>query len=474
MDFKANGLTSASHQTFAGAFDLGVSQAGFTMVHKSELKGAFGMQNVVANKDLISNGDWSWDSTGADNDVSKLHAPQVDAVFGNPPCSGFSVMTTSHFRGVDSPVNACMKSLMTYAARCSPSVVVMESVQAAFSEGYPLMRILRDIFEREAGLEGRVWINHVLHNAGLVGNTAERRRYFLVLTVDRPFIVHDSPAVLGAADRCLAHAIADLEQQPIAVESRNYVAPSASHPYAVRARGDMQTVDGHFTKGSQNVQDIANLLALFGDSWPQGDHLSHVLTEYYDRTGELPSQFDRVREKLIDRRDPKHGFQMGFHQPTRWEYDRPSRVITGGGPDSACHPTLNRTLTFRELARIMGYPDNWMIAPNAGISAMPMWWGKQPCVECGKWVADDVRRWFNEEVHENLDPDFGTSFPDNRYEFVRGVERELVFDHTKWPRDLDGPKFRGRTDETMFKEFLDARAAHRAAAAQEVLAPTTV
>lgn len=454
--FVPNGLTSASHQTFAGAFDLGISQAGFTMKHKSELKGAFGMRNAIANYELIGDGRWTFDSTGADNDVSELHSPDVDVVFGNPPCSGFSVMTTSHFRGVDSPINACMRALATYAAQCNPQVVVMESVQAAFSEGYPLMRQLRDIFEKEAHLEGRVWINHVLHNAGLCGNTAERRRYFLVLTVDRPFIVHDSPNVLGAADRCLAEAIKDLENQPIAVESREYATPEASYDYAIRARGDMTSVDGHFMKGSKNVSDIAEWLDMFGDSWGQGDHLSNVLTKHFDETGEMPSQFDRVREKLISRRDPKHGFQMGFHQPTRWIYNKPSRVITGGGPDSACHPTLNRTLTFREIARVMGYPDEWMIAPSAGISAMPMWWGKQPCVEAGKWIADNVRDWFYELVHENLDPDFGVAFPDNRYDLVRGVERELVFDHTKWPRDLS-PKFTGRVDETMFKEFLDAR-----------------
>jgi site-specific DNA-cytosine methylase len=125
---------------FAGGFTLGVVQAGFHLVGKRELKGAFGVKNCEVNRHLLGDG-WR-------TQVSSPEAWEpVDAelVFGNPPCSGFSVMSAKEFRGADSPINHCMWSFIDYVARVRPTIAVFESVQMARTrpDGLALMRSLR-------------------------------------------------------------------------------------------------------------------------------------------------------------------------------------------------------------------------------------------------------------------------------------------------------------------------------------------
>lgn len=432
MGCRMSSLDFVACQTFAGCFDLGAVQAGMRLVRKVENKGGFGLKNVRANLHLVGE-DWDWQACPPPD----WEPIQASVMTGNPPCSGFSVLSAKDFRGVDSRINACMHDLVEYGAKCGVTVLVMESVQQAYWKGLPLMRQLRDKFEALSGLEGRVWLNHVLHNAHLVGNTSERRRYFMVLTVDRPFVVHDSPKVIESRFYTLLDAIGDLEAQPLAVASQPYTDDLNVSPYAKLARGDEASVDGHFVRPGKWSQVVQDMLEDFGDKWSQGDHMSKILTRSYDETGEIHRHWKRVEDKLLRWRD-EYGFQMGYNQPTRWVYDKPSRVITGGAGHVACHPVLNRLLTFREQARIMGYPDSWHIAPNATTTSMNAWWGKQLTVECAEWVSDDVRRWFDEEEIERLDPDAGLAIGD----------RELMFEKTYWPsKTYDTHKHKRNFDE---------------------------
>lgn len=404
-------ISAVACQSFAGGLDLGMSQAGLTLLHKTELKGGFGSKNVLVNKPLIGNGDWTYEDGP---DYADFSIPKADVVYGCPPCSGFSVMTVSSFRGVDSPVNSCMRALVAVAARAKPLAVVMESVQQAFWTGLPLMRQLRDSFEAAIGQP--VWLNHVLHNAHLVGNTAERRRYFMVLTVGRPLSINES----AQAERnfTLRDAIGDLETQPLSASAMPYLAYATS-AYGIKARAGGSEVDGHIARdGTWNRKLISMLTEL---EWRQGEYMSQVVTRDFDANGKMHDAFKHAEQKMVGRgREANGTFRMGFTQPTRWRYDAPSRVITGGAGYGAIHPVNDRTFTYREMARIMGYPDTWLIEPNIKASAMPLWWGKQVTVECGKWIGDQVVGWMNEELGEDVGLVIG--------------ERETVFEHTVRPR----------------------------------------
>src|SRR5262245_18569320 len=160
---------------FAGGFTLGMVQAGFELVGKRELPGGFGVANCEANRALL--GDRWRTEVGAAETWSRVDA---DVVFGNPPCSGFSVMTDKRWRGVDAKVNACMWSFSNFVADVRPTVAVMESVRVAFTTGRSLMQDLRANVEARTGL--RYNVHHVYQDALALGGAAKRPRYFFVLS----------------------------------------------------------------------------------------------------------------------------------------------------------------------------------------------------------------------------------------------------------------------------------------------------
>ena len=82
-------------------------------------------------------------------------------------------------------------------------------------------------------------------------------------------------------------------------------------------------------------------------------------------------------------------------------------AVTGGALDAQIHWKYPRTLTHREIARLMGYPDDWRIAPlkeNKGLAAT---WGKGVTVDCGKWLGTWLDASFNGSPGENTGEEIG-------------------------------------------------------------------
>lgn len=69
-------------QSFAGGFDMGMTQAGFRMIHKVEQQGGFGIPNCEANRHLLGD---QWSAQAGDCNDWEVMPAQV--VIGNPPCS---------------------------------------------------------------------------------------------------------------------------------------------------------------------------------------------------------------------------------------------------------------------------------------------------------------------------------------------------------------------------------------------------
>lgn len=372
-------MRTAACQSFAGGLDLGFKQAGADLQTKVELKGGFGSLNVIENYSLVGSG-WKY----AQGAWDELIVPEdgADVVYGCPPCSGFSLASTPGFRGVNSPVNSCMHVLVAYAARVPEArVLVMESVQQAFWLGRPLMLTLREAMEERTGK--RWLLTHVLHGAWESGNAARRNRYFMVLSLaeDGPFEVRthvrspEEPATLR-------DAIGDLEDVPI-------------------GWGIAQTLEagaeGHVAHLTPFSIKMSEMLSDPDVAWVEGEYLCQVMTRYYDKFGTFHGVMKDKEAKFLARDRLPNGDLTGFgfasSQPCRWRMDAPARVITGSSTITALHPTRPSALTHRECARIMGYPDEWVI--NASLMAgapVWLWWGKQVTVDCGRWIGQNVSR----------------------------------------------------------------------------------
>jgi site-specific DNA-cytosine methylase len=382
---------------FAGGLTLGIVQAGFQLVGKRELPGGFGIRSCETNRHLLG---YHWDSQVGPDTAWKPR--DVSLVFGNPPCSGFSLMSARGFRGIDSRINSCMWALMGFASKCNPDVIIMESVQQAYTQGRPLMQKLRDFVESSTGRTYH--ISHVLHNSLCVGGSSVRRRYFLVLHRDDRFGVE--PMELCAFPT-VRDVIGDLEEQPLRIDPHPYVAEPSW--WAAKLRSPFGDVDGHIARYTPNVQ--RGLALLDGVDWLPGENMTTVTKRYHTKYGTFPKGWEHLEEKVIDKE-----FHFGFHQLNRWSYDRHARVVTGGAMDLVLHPTLPRPLTMREVMRIMGFPDDWRVEPIIHESGVTALWGKGVTVHAGRWIGT----WAN-------------ALLEGRPGFDRGTEvglNERLIDHT--------------------------------------------
>lgn len=431
---------------FGSAFALGAVQAGLSMIGKCERPDSFGASNAWANRGLLGD-DWELqiDREGNGTGWDEIEA---DIVLGNPPCSGFSLLTqTKGFRGIESPINACMWALARYAARVNPQIVMFESVQGAYHQGMELMNALREELEK---LTGESWfLTHVLHNNLSLGGCAMRRRYFWVAS-RVPFGVEpvDLSYVPTADD-----ALHDLEPLGLTWRPQPYRHPPTRWSRQLRSSDGL--VDGHAitpTPQWTRAKEVADNLG----GWPQGAALEDLCKQHYIQFGRLPGDpnganvrevgwqypvLDQAatnghkvyitREEHLRRRE----FSMGPTQLNRWRANRHAYVITGGALTEYVHPHLLRTFTHREAARIQGFPDSWKISPQMWDARLSAVWGKGVPVHSGRWIA----QWAKNSIEGNP----GSM----RGELADNGDRVIDVTHN-WKRALQPETWRQYMDRT--------------------------
>lgn len=381
----------ADIQCFAGGLTLGVTQAGMTLVHKAEGPGGFGMAMCEANRGLLGD---AWEGQASLPAQWDVPSGGIDVIASNPPCSGFSVMTPQSARGIDSPINECMRDTFAYAARARPAAVIMESVGAAFSIGLDLMRELADGLQ--AATRRRYHVTHVIQNNLSLGGCTRRRRYFLVVS-EVPLGVEYEPLKWIPT---VGDAIRDLRGLELSWDPQPY--NDAPTWWSARQRSATGLVDGHMDpKPSPRTRE--RIFSVLDDpdgvDWPPRLNFDQVLRNYYLKHGYLPEAWryettskgplsHLTKDKILISKDFKMG---GYAQTRHWPWDEPGYVMTGHGPCQVWHPD-NRYYTHREAARIMGFPDDWVIGPLRYDRTLIAMWGKGVSVDCGRWIGTWVRR----------------------------------------------------------------------------------
>jgi len=392
---------------FGGAFALGMTQAGFELRAKREIMN-FGVTTCEGNREILG---WNWDAQVAKpGRRPKWDITHTDVVTGNPPCSGFSTMTSKHLRGMDASINDCMWAFASYVARSAPTIAAFESVQQAHVMGRDLMLRLRAMVEEETGK--KYHLTHLYHNAFDHGGPAIRQRYFWVIS-QVPFGVEipEPDYVPTFKDVC-----GDLYGLSETWEPQPYRAPETW--WSSRRRSPNGLVDGFMTRRKHAWTRVEDMLNATGGWWPQGWKQEDVMKAIYERDGKLPG----VWEPAIDRLQQKQWW-MGVNQVTRWREDVPCRVITGAALEAVIHPTENRFLTHREAARIQGFPDSWKLYSVRNVPNVHRTYGKGIPVDAGRWLGYWIKR--------SLDGDPGTmiGIPQGERETLlradRGYKRAL-------------------------------------------------
>jgi site-specific DNA-cytosine methylase len=270
-----------------------------------------------------------------------------------------------------------MWDFVEYAARVRPQVAVFESVQLAYSQGGDLMRALRARLEE---LTGDKWnLYHVLHNALSVGGPAMRKRYFWVAS-RVPFGI-EWPRLVEVPN--LEDVIGDLRDLRQAWEPQRYVRKPSW--YSVQFRDASRAVDGHVSVDTPHTRRTLELLER--TEWQPNEHIQQVTRRHFDEHGELPPSWQHLTDKLKGR-----DFFQGFNTPIMWHPEHHARVVTGGALLHAIHWAERRMFTHREAARVLGFPDEWLIEPLRGVPGLFLTWGKGISVHCGRWIASWVKR----------------------------------------------------------------------------------
>ena len=395
---------------FAGGFSCGATQAGMTLVGKLENVGGFGVPLVEANRAFLGD---NWQSQVGHPDT--WEPVDAEVVVGTPPCSGFSSMTAGYEKahGMHAPINQCMRDLMHYAAQVKPLVVAMESVGQAYTRGLPLMRQLAVMLSEESGLPYDV--THVMQNNWSTGGCTKRKRYFLVLH-RIPFGVERYQ--LGDKLPTVGDAFADLIDQPLSWDPEPYVDGSGTW-WSDGMRNSAGVVDGHETVHNGYAKRILDVTT--GDKgveWNHGETDVHVLRRYYERHGSLPESWqymsgpdkDQTRESYLVSR----GFNVGgFSKPRMWHWDEPGRVINGAGPHMVWHPN-GRFITHRETARLLGFPDDWVVGTARKNSNLYQYWGKGTSVSPARWIAT----WIKNSIEGNPGSYTGDKLKDGEDRFI--------------------------------------------------------
>jgi site-specific DNA-cytosine methylase len=237
------------------------------------------------------------------------------------------------------------------------------------------------------------YVTHVMQNNLALGGCTNRKRYFLVVTCF-PFGVESEPLKWLPTT---GDAVGDLRNLELTWDAQPYDAPPTW--WSVRQRSVSGQVDGHQVPAMSPVHKERLDSIITGPDaveWPPGMVQDQVLKLYYETHGYLPECFDYqsqgketshlTRAKVLIDND----FNMGGYAQTRhWPWNTPGYVLTGHGPGQVWHPD-NRHFTHREAARVMGFPDDWKIAPLARHPQLYAMWGKGISVDCGRWVCTQV------------------------------------------------------------------------------------
>lgn len=366
-------------QAFAGGFTLGVVQAGWELVGKREAAAGFGMRQCEVNRRLLGD---NWE--GQASAPADWEPVAAELFFTNPPCSGFSVLSNQKFRGVDSSINQCMWDAVELAIKVQPEIFVLESVAVAFKQGLPLMRRLRERLEEGTG--HRYHLTHVLQDNYSLGGCSKRRRYFMVCSRD-PFGV-EVPTLNRLPT--VGDAIGDLSLLDEKWEPQPY--RDAPTWWSRQLRSPHGVVDGHYSPVTAATQRLLDLMDP-EIGWAEGEDEDDVARRWHEQRGTLPESWLKPRQDGQTRYEwaVKNDFNFGMFQRGRWRWNDPARVVTGAGPHIALHPRAPRFFTHREIARIMGFPDDWVTLPLADFKPLEAGWGKGVSVHAGRWIAHWAR-----------------------------------------------------------------------------------
>lgn len=241
---------------------------------------------------------------------------EIDVIVGGPPCQGFSLAGR---RNRGDPRNGLFRYFVSMVSKLEPKIVVMENVKGILSmktaRDEPVMRVIEDEFD-EMGYK----ISHKILNAADYGVPQFRERVFIIANS------------LGIPNGKL-------------FPGPGYGPRSRSRrPYKTAGDAIMDITDTPDPEDAWNHKPMK--------------HSQRVV----ERLRKIPLGGDLAKDQsYLPRRLKRTGFAFNCK---RLGLGVPSVTIVPGHYAFPIHPTLPRTLTVREIARIQTFDDKDLFCGN--------------------------------------------------------------------------------------------------------------
>lgn len=318
---------------FAGGFSLGIEKHFEVVAHLE--RGEYATKTWRRNRPGVPA---YVDKTAQWPQVEKLGP--VDVVYGNPPCASWSQASGGTVRQGDSLSLDWTRDVLKVADRVEAKVTLVESVRGAYSKGADHYRA----FARERGLSLSWFFTNTVDH-GLPQN---RPRVFLVFVRGGVFVPEWSPPETYARVLDVIAGAPRLGWPEVKVKC-------ASRRGVMQA--DVRRCIPHIAPGStlihtpiETLREVAPTVANYIENGP--------------------------------------GWFGGLYPVRCATNDKPTPVVFGHYA-KLIHPLEDRMLTFAELQRLQGYPDEFEFCePSIGTNMT--WLGKTVCPPVAEWLAGEV------------------------------------------------------------------------------------
>jgi DNA (cytosine-5)-methyltransferase 1 len=348
---RRRGPTAASFFTGAGGLQLGFARAGY------KLLGSFDKKSIVARNSELnfpSIPHYKVDLTECSTDDVKrmLGASKVDVVFGGPPCQGFSIFGNRRFintKGHDAAAderNALTFKFVQLALALKPRVIMMENVPGmasmAWRQGTYVDAVAARLKRAGFAVEYRV--------ISCADYGAPQLRKRLVLVALEPGLEFSWP------------------------EAKYFAAPESWQ----RAHATV----------ADSIRDLADPTTYSAEfSHVPMNHKPRLVERYklIPEGGKLPEDKLPARLRKGYRTESVKNFS---HVYRRLAWDEPARTMVPGHNAFPVHPSLPRTLTVREAARIQTFPDSFRFVGTR----------QQQCILVGNAVPPVIGQLFAQRI----------------------------------------------------------------------------
>ena len=282
------------------------------------------------------------DITGI-RDFSNLCGESPDIALAGPPCQGFSFVGMKTKKALSfqkkydpatDPRNYLPLEISRVAVQLKPKLIIIENVPAMkthiVSHNGDYIRIT-GVLREQLEDAGYIVSEPFNLNSYELGISQRRERTFIVASLDYELNAHEF-------DR--------IHQQVIKRETRKnleqIISDLKTHPVSTARQKILTSVPDHIsrTPNSDDLKIIRNL--------KQGENYASLIER-------MPEVLEGRNHKIYKTLSFKDKFY-------RLRWDEPSRTIVAHlqkDGNSYIHPSLNRSVSVREAARIQSFPDSF-------------------------------------------------------------------------------------------------------------------